>query len=104
MGQGITGEVYEAQNLNTGQIFCVKKIHLVHEYSGLDESKVKSLKKEMDRLKALNHENIIKYYGGEMIENNIFCLYLEYMSQGSIADQCKMYGILGETICRTYTI
>ena len=44
------------------------------------------------------------YYGGEIIENNVFCIYLEYMSGGSIADLCKRYGRLGETICKQYTI
>lgn len=103
IGQGVTGEVYEAQNFNTGQIFCVKKLHLVHEYLGIDQHKIKALKKEMDRLKNLDHPNIVTYYGGEMIENNVFCIYLEYMPLGSIYDQCKMYGRLGETICLAYT-
>ncbi len=34
----------------------------------------------------------------------MFCIYLEYMSGGSIADLCKRYGRLGETICRKYII
>jgi serine/threonine protein kinase len=77
---------------------------LVHEYNGVDQAKIKCLKREIDGLKQLDHENIITYYGGEMIENNVFCIYLEYMPLGSISDQCKMYGRLGETICRAYTI
>lgn len=79
-------------------------MHLVHEYNGVDQVKIKSLKKELDGFKQLDHENVITYYGAEMTENNVFCLYLEYMPLGSIADQCKMYGRLGETICRAYAI
>jgi mitogen-activated protein kinase kinase kinase len=104
IGQGITGEVYEAMNINTAEMFVVKKIQLVHPFQGLDQTKVKALKQEIDRYKLLDYQHIITYYGGELNENNVFCIYLEYMSGGSIADLCKRYGRLGETICRKYII
>lgn len=43
------------------------------------------------------------YYGGEITPNNVFCVYLEYLSGGSVADLCRRYGYLGESICRQYT-
>ena len=33
----------------------------------------------------------------------MFCVYLEYLSGGSVADLCRRYGYLGESICRQYT-
>jgi mitogen-activated protein kinase kinase kinase len=90
-------------NTDNGEMFVVKKIQLVHPFQGLDQSKVKALKHEIDRFKLLFHTNIINYYGGEITDNNVFCIYLEYMSGGSIVDLCKRYGRLGETICRQYT-
>jgi len=44
IGHGTTGEVYEAMNINTAEMFVVKKIQLVHPFQGLDQSKVKALK------------------------------------------------------------
>lgn len=32
IGHGITGEVYEAMNINTAEMFVVKKIQLVHPF------------------------------------------------------------------------
>lgn len=91
-------------NINTAEMFVVKKIQLVHPFSGLDQAKVKALKQEIDRFKSLDHKNIVTYYGGEISDNNVFCIYLEYLSGGSIADLCKRYGRLGESICKQYTI
>ena len=81
----------------------MKKIQLVHPFQGLDQSKVKALRQEMNRYKLLDHRHIVTYYGGEMDANNTFCVYLEYMSGGSIADLCRRYGFLGDAICRQYT-
>ena len=81
-------------------MFVVKKLQLVHPFLGLDKSKVKALKQEVDRFKLLDHKHIVTYFGGEITDNNVFCIYLEYMSGGSIADLCKRYGRLGETICK----
>ena len=44
IGHGTTGDVYEAMNINTAEMFVVKKIQLVHPFQGLDHSKVKALK------------------------------------------------------------
>ena len=44
----------------------------------------------------------MKYKGREIIENNTFCIYLEYMPGGSIADICREFGRIGESIARTY--
>jgi serine/threonine protein kinase len=52
----------------------------------------------------LDHKHIVTYYGGEISDNNVFCVYLEYLSGGSIADLYKRYGRLGESICKQYTI
>ena len=47
IGGGTTGEVYEALNIEDGSTFAVKMINLVHPYLGLDQRKVKSVKKEI---------------------------------------------------------
>ena len=61
------------------------------------------MKQEVDRYKLLDHRHIVQYYGGEITEQNTFCVYLEYLAGGSIADLNRRYGFLGESICRVYT-
>lgn len=55
--------------------------------------------------KSLKHDNIVEYYGCEVIENNTMCIYLEYMPGGSIADGYKRFkSNYDEKICRLYTL
>lgn len=84
-------------------MFVVKKIFLVHPFYGLDQTKAKALKKEIDVYKNLDHKHIVKYLGGEILPGNVFCIYLDYLSGGSIADKCKSYGKIREDICSGYT-
>ena len=49
LGSGSTGEVYEAIDINSGEMFVVKKIQLIHPFKGVDQSKAKAVKKEIDR-------------------------------------------------------
>lgn len=102
LGNGTTGEVYEALNIDTGETFAVKMIKLMHPYLGLDQQKVKSVKKEIQRYKQLNHKHIVKYFDSEIIENNVLCIYLEYVYK-SVAQMCKEYGKIGEKNVRMYT-
>jgi len=45
----------------------------------------------------------VKYLGGEMLPDNVFCIYLEYLKNGSVADTYKEVGPLRENLCRNYT-
>jgi serine/threonine protein kinase len=83
-------------------MFAVKMIRLVHSYHGIDQNKVKAIKKEIDRYKLIQHKNIVKYHGGEMIPDNVFCIYLEFLPSGSVADTYKQAGPLNEHLCRSY--
>jgi serine/threonine protein kinase len=89
----------------TGAYFVVKKIRLIHSFHGLDQVRIRAIKKEIDMNKSLKHENIVEYYGCEVIENNTMCIYLEYMPGGSIADGYKRFkSNYDEKICRLYTL
>lgn len=77
-------------------------IKLMHPYLGLDQQKVKAVKKEIGRYKQLKHKHIVKYYDSEIIENNVLCIYLEYVYE-SLAQMCKEYGKIGEKNARMYT-
>ena len=44
----------------------------------------------------------MKYYDSEIIENNVLCIYLEYVYK-SIAIMCTEYSRIGEKNARMYT-
>lgn len=46
-------------NLNTGQMFAVKRMSL----TWLKEEEISQLMKEVDLVKSLSHPNIVKYEG-----------------------------------------
>lgn len=49
LGSGTTGEVYEAQaiNLDDVEVIAVKMVKLMHPIHGLDQQKLKAVKKEI---------------------------------------------------------
>ena len=94
--------MYEALNINTGETFAVKMVKLVHPYLGLDQQKVASVKKEIARFKMLKHKHIVRYFDSEIIENNVLCIYMEYVYK-SVAKMCTEYGRIGEKNARMYT-
>jgi len=79
LGRGACGIVYAAEHPETHEIlFAIKKTALnlnpaVYYYAVI---KV---------FKLMSHKNIIKYYGCDICENEIF-LFLEYCNQGSVYD------------------
>lgn len=91
-----------AMNVNTWSIFAVKKLNFISPTTGIDKDAILKLKKEIEVYKRLDHENIVKYIGSEIV-NNQFCIYLEYMSGGSI---CSIYqnfgGKLPESLIKAY--
>ena len=61
------------------------------------------MKKEIDRYTQLDYKHIVKYYGCEIIENNVFCIYLEYMLGKSIVEsQIQTRGYILEPLCKAY--
>jgi serine/threonine protein kinase len=61
----------------------VKKLQIISPNSGIDKEAVVKLRKEIEVYKKMNHENIVKFYGSEMVGPQ-FCIYLEYMPGGTI--------------------
>jgi serine/threonine protein kinase len=52
--------------------------------------------------RKLDNENIVKYIGSEVV-NNQFCIYLEYLSGGSLCSIYQSYGKLSEPTIKVYT-
>ncbi|KAI9006088.1 kinase-like domain-containing protein, partial [Gaertneriomyces semiglobifer] len=61
-----------------------------------------ALKREIDFLKDLEHEHIVRYLGSEVTES-CFNVFLEYVSGGSIASCLQRYGAFEEEGARHIT-
>lgn len=94
VGKGAYGIVYRAINRQTRKQVAIKVI----EYD--EEEELNEHMLEIDLLKNLKHENIVKYHGFIQKSHQLFIL-LEYCSQGSLRDLIKR-GPVDEQECKTY--
>ena len=99
IGQGGYGKVYHALNLDTGEIMAVKQVILGPE-SKIKNKKEDALKREIDLLKELKHENIVRYLGTEQTEIS-FNVFLEYVSGGSISSCIQKWGKFDEWLAQS---
>ncbi|AET40017.1 serine/threonine protein kinase CDC15 Ecym_5251 [Eremothecium cymbalariae DBVPG len=82
IGKGAYGVVYKAVNKATDQVIAIKAI----EYQNEEELHEHML--EIDLLKNLRHENIVKYHGFIQSSHELYIL-LEYCIRGSLRDLIK---------------
>ncbi|KAI8957069.1 cell division control protein [Daldinia sp. FL1419] len=97
LGKGAFGSVYKAIHWGTGEAVAVKQIKLVN----LPKSELRMIEAEIDLLKNLNHDNIVKYIG---FVKSADCLniILEYCENGSLHSICKAYGKFPENLVGVY--
>ncbi|KAI8917704.1 kinase-like domain-containing protein [Powellomyces hirtus] len=89
IGKGQFGAVYQALNIETGQIAAIKRIPLADR----KEQGVQDLMQEVELLKSLAHPNIVKYLGF-MLQEGYLNIILEFMECGSLQTVMKKYGLL----------
>ncbi|KAK8124721.1 uncharacterized protein PG998_000480 [Apiospora kogelbergensis] len=97
LGKGAFGAVYKAIHWGTGEAVAVKQIKLVN----LPKSELRMIEAEIDLLKNLHHDNIVKYVG---FVKSVDCLniVLEYCENGSLHSICKAYGKFPENLVGVY--
>ncbi|PHH65589.1 hypothetical protein CDD81_2024 [Ophiocordyceps australis] len=97
LGKGAFGSVYKAFNWSTGEAVAVKQIKLAN----LPKSELRMIESEIDLLKNLLHDNIVKYIG---FVKSIDCLniILEYCENGSLHSILKAYGKFPENLVGVY--
>ncbi|KAM0333375.1 hypothetical protein ACHAQA_002036 [Verticillium albo-atrum] len=97
LGKGAFGSVYKAFNWGTGEAVAVKQIKL----ADLPKSELRMIESEIDLLKNLHHDNIVKYLG---FVKSVDCLniVLEYCENGSLHSICKAYGKFPENLVGVY--
>jgi len=105
IGQGSFGSVFLALHSVTGELMAVKQVEVPsNSNSTMDkrkESMVAALKREIDLLRDLQHENIVQYLGSNS-DNEHFNIFLEYITGGSVAAMLTSYGQLQEPLIRNF--
>ncbi|KAJ7958117.1 mitogen-activated protein kinase kinase kinase YODA-like [Quillaja saponaria] len=102
IGRGTFGSVYMATNLETGASCAMKEVDLIPDDPKSAEC-IKQLEQEIKVLRQLDHPNIVRYYGSQIVDDH-FYIYLEYVYPGSInkfiRDHC---GAITESVVRNFT-
>ena len=80
LGEGSFGKVFKAREISTGRILAVKRMSINHS-----EKKYSNIIKEINLLKHLSHQNIVKYYDYFEEEDFIY-LMMEYLEGGTLKD------------------
>ncbi|KAJ1326312.1 cell division control protein CDC15 [Microdochium nivale] len=97
IGKGAFGSVYKAIHWGTGEAVAVKQIKMVN----LPKSELRMIEAEIDLLKNLNHDNIVKYIGFVKTADCLNII-LEYCENGSLHSICKAYGKFPENLVGVY--
>lgn len=105
IGQGSFGSVFLALHAVTGELMAVKQVEVPSNTNSIldkrKESMVAALKREIDLLRDLQHENIVQYLGSNSDDQH-FNIFLEYVPGGSVAAMLNSYGQLQEPLIRNF--
>ena len=99
IGGGTFGNVYQAVNLDSGEIMAVKEIRISDPK--LMNPAMKSIKEEMTVLEMLDHPNVVKYYGIEVHRDKVY-IFMEFCQGGSLANLLEHGRIADETVVQVY--
>jgi mitogen-activated protein kinase kinase kinase len=99
VGGGTFGNVYQAVNLDTGEIMAVKEIRISDPK--LMSPAMKSIKEEMNVLEILSHPNVVKYYGIEVHRDKVY-IFMEFCEGGSLANLLEHGRVADETVIQVY--
>ncbi|KAK7709296.1 Protein kinase of the Mitotic Exit Network [Diaporthe eres] len=97
IGKGAFGSVYKAFNWGTGEAVAVKQIKI----ADVPKSELRMIEAEIDLLKNLHHDNIVKYVGFVKSQDCLNII-LEYCENGSLHSICKAYGKFPENLVGVY--
>ncbi|KAL9657568.1 hypothetical protein ABK040_000995 [Willaertia magna] len=101
LGQGAYGYVVRGLNIQTGEFMAVKIINIPRNEM---EKTVAEVTKEINLMKDLKHENIVRYLGAELNRRKgKLYIYLELVDGGSLQEILKHCGKLHESVVRQYT-
>ncbi|KAI6241253.1 Protein kinase domain-containing protein [Aphelenchoides fujianensis] len=93
LGRGSFGHVFVCLNADTNEQLVVKKIYL---NGGRRWNRVlSSLENEVTMLSTLSHPHIVQYHGCAKLPD-CFCIFMEFMTGGTIKEQISEMGPISE--------
>ena len=104
IGVGAFGRVFSALNNETGELVAVKQVPFAKDeaLAGRVAEHVRALQAEVEVLRTLSHDNIVRYLGTETTDESLH-IFLEYVPGGSIASLLSKFGAFPESVIRVYT-
>ncbi|KAF2078532.1 hypothetical protein CYY_000157 [Polysphondylium violaceum] len=103
IGRGGFGAVYLGLNQDTGELFAVKQLEIIEATNDTKfKNMVSSFSKEIEVMKSLNHENIVRYLG-TFVDSTHLNVFLEYIPGGSISSLLSKFGSFPENVIKVYT-
>ncbi|EGC31954.1 hypothetical protein DICPUDRAFT_49896 [Dictyostelium purpureum] len=103
LGRGGYGAVYLGLNKDTGELFAVKQLEMTDMTNDPKlKNMILSFSKEIEVMKSLRHENIVRYLGTSLDQTNL-SVFLEYIPGGSISSLLSKFGAFSENVIRVYT-
>lgn len=97
IGRGAFGQVFKATCVKDGSVVAIKQISL----SGMSPDRLVDIMQEIDLLKKLNHENIVKYIESFKTRSHLHIV-LEYMEQGALSQLKDKWGVLKEFLISAF--
>eukprot|EP00257_Ricinus_communis_P002543 XP_002513833.2 mitogen-activated protein kinase kinase kinase 1 [Ricinus communis] len=88
LGRGSFGSVYEGI-AHDGFFFAIKEVSLLDQGSQGKQS-IYQLEQEIALLSQFEHENIVRYYGTDKDDSNLY-IFLELVTQGSLMNLYQRY-------------
>lgn len=126
IGSGSFGTVFLGMNARTGELMAVKQVELqssafaaglvgasdnkndyqqeqkIKNASRIHRKMIDALQHEMNLLKDLHHDNIVKYFGSSQEGGNLN-IFLEYVPGGSVSSMLNSYGPFEESLITNFT-
>jgi len=101
LGRGSLGNVFQALDQGTGQLFAVKEV-LINTSNDADLKFKEALENEIEICSRLKHPSIVTYLGHDYIDRCLY-IYMEYMIGGSMASVLHQFGAFEESLTARYT-
>jgi len=99
LGRGASGKVYRGLDTQTGQHVAVKQVSLER----LKPADISSIMTEVELLKSLNHENVVRYLGSFQTRHHLYIV-MELVEAGSLSSIIKNahFGPFPESLVAVY--
>eukprot|EP00457_Paulinella_chromatophora_P003004 gb/GEZN01003009.1/.p1 GENE.gb/GEZN01003009.1/~~gb/GEZN01003009.1/.p1 ORF type:complete len:634 (-),score=57.37 gb/GEZN01003009.1/:232-2133(-) len=101
IGKGAFGVVYEAMNLDTGELIAVKQVTLDDNSEAATEA-LSEIQNEINVMSGLRHKNIVSLLGTDR-DGTTLSILMEYVPGKSLDVLLEKYGVLSEGVIRSYT-